>query len=477
MWMMRESTFSVGSDWIDKEFATVDFCDDRLTNRFFEVAKDLASNPEKPIGQACETKAAVKGAYRLFGNDNFDPSEILTSHFSETTKRMSDQKIILAIHDTSQIKFNGHKKTAGVGGLNRKHTDGDRSIFFHPTLALTTEGLPLGLLSYKCLTRTLRDNEGRIAQRLKRANKNLSERESIRWINGLEETASNIDLRKHHIVNIADRECDSYAFMVSAIQKETSFIVRSKGDRTVEFSDGKFDKIKIVLNKAETRKTIKLTVPKNKGQDERTIRASVKYIQSTIDVPRVTKKLDVITDLIPVPVYIVQVKEIDSSHKNPIEWILITSLSIESVGDALKIVEWYKLRWAIEIYFKILKSGCRVEECRLQSFEKLDRYIALMSVIAFRIFYLSKISRTNPDEKCTAILSELEWKALFIRANRSNKLPSIVPSIDEATTMIARLGGYLARKTDPPPGPIVIWRGWAVLSEAIETLKIMNNLV
>jgi hypothetical protein len=401
---MKRFHVAAEAQWVEKEFSTVDFGDERLTNRFFEVARALASAPEKPIGQVCETKAAVKGAYRLFGNEDFDTTEILTSHFCETAKRMKDEKTVLVIHDTSQIKFNGHLKTVGLGSLNRKHSDTDRSVFLHPALAVTTQGLPLGLVSYQCLTRTRKDNEGYSEQQAKRRRKPSSQKESIRWIDGLEETRANIDINKHQVVNVADRESDFYEFILAAIERESSFVVRSKGDRNVQLSDGRSENIRQAFEYVKSAKILELKVPKNNDQQERRFKASVKFLEATIPLPLRAYKRDTISEAVPISVFAIQVKEINPKTRHSVEWILITNVAVKNVKDALKIVDWYKARWSIEIFFKILKSGCRVEECRLQSFEKLDRYIALMSVIAFRIFYLSRIGKAAPDEKCTTVL-------------------------------------------------------------------------
>ena len=473
--MMPQPISDIDGQWIEREFATVDLSDDRLTGRFLDVAKSLAASPEKPIGQACGSKARLKGAYRLFGNENFDVSELLTSHYSETSKRYSGEKTVLVIQDTSQIDYSGHKKTSGIGGLGRENTDSDRSIFFHPALALTTEGTPLGLVSYRSYTRTSPETGDREARRKKRLSKKLSEKESARWIDALEETASNFDLSKHRVINIADRECDSYAFMVAAMQKGMSFIVRSKGDRNIELPSGTLENIKSALRSQDSQATLTLEVSNNNGTEARTVLAEVKFTTAKLPVPVFASKLDLIERPKVEEISIVLVEEIDSKAKKPVSWLLITDLPISNIKDAIQVVEWYRLRWSIEIYFKILKSGCRIEDCRLQSFDKLNRYIALKAVIAFRIFYLSRVSRANPDIKCTAILPDLEWQALYMRANRTSKLPKEPPTILEAVTMIARLGGYQARKGDPPPGPIVMWRGWSVLTEALETLKIMGG--
>lgn len=132
------------------------------------------------------------------------------------------------------------------------------------------------------------------------------------------------------------------------------------------------------------------------------------------------------------------------------------------------------MRWKIEEYQKILKSGCNVENCRLEIIERLGRYIALKSVIAFRLFWMTLVNREIPAESCTIILKESEWQALYCRHHKTNIIPSIPPSINEAIRMIASLGGFLCRKGGGDPGNTVIWRGWQKLQEMSELWDIMK---
>jgi hypothetical protein len=149
----------------------------------------------------------------------------------------------------------------------------------------------------------------------------------------------------------------------------------------------------------------------------------------------------------------------------PVEWLLLTNVAVPSWQDALERVRWYCLRWGIEVWHKILKSGCTVEDCRLETAERLTRYLSLMSVIAWRLFWLTHISRHDPDAPCTTILADHEWKALYCAIHRTNQLPVQFPSVRQAVRWIAQLGGFLARTADLDPGITTIWRGWTRLTD------------
>lgn len=148
--------------------------------------------------------------------------------------------------------------------------------------------------------------------------------------------------------------------------------------------------------------------------------------------------------------------------------MLLTNLPVRSFDEAYEKVLWYCLRWRIEMYYKVLKSGFRVEACRLGHAERLARYLTVMSIVAWRLFMITLIARTNPTTPCTKLLADHEWQVLFLKVNKNKKLPKKPPVIGEVVIWVARLGGFLARKGDGPPGTITLWRGWKRLADLTE---------
>lgn len=132
-------------------------------------------------------------------------------------------------------------------------------------------------------------------------------------------------------------------------------------------------------------------------------------------------------------------------------------------------------QWDIEEYFRILKSGCRIEDSRLSTKARLQRLIAIKSIIAFKILYLSKVALSNPTEVCTTILSQDEWRVLYIREHKTNKLPDKPPNIKEAIIWLGKLGGFMNRKCDGLPGSMTLWRGYENLKESLIMLSILDN--
>jgi hypothetical protein len=154
--------------------------------------------------------------------------------------------------------------------------------------------------------------------------------------------------------------------------------------------------------------------------------------------------------------------------EEPVEWMLLTNLPVRSFDEAREKVLWYCLRWRIEMYFKVLKSGFRVEACRLGHADRLARYLTVMSIVAWRLFMITLIARTDPATPCSTLLADQEWKVLFLKTDKNKTAPKNPPRIGDVVIWVAKLCGYLARKSDGPPGTITLWRGWKRLADLTE---------
>lgn len=173
---------------------------------------------------------------------------------------------------------------------------------------------------------------------------------------------------------------------------------------------------------------------------------------------------------------VIWVKESDPPHgTESLEWFIYTDLPVDTIEAAAGIIDTYKLRWQIELFHKVLKSGCRIEDCRLETAERLKKYITLCSIIAWRILWMTHLNRKNPKATCDSFLTEAEWKALYCQIHQKKTPPRDPPNIHEAIHWIARLGGFLDRKSDGEPGMITIWRGWQRLSDLAEDWKLFHE--
>jgi len=210
-----------------------------------------------------------------------------------------------------------------------------------------------------------------------------------------------------------------------------------------------------------------IEVPARRGTKHATPRAprvatvELRFVAFTLNPP---KRLSAQLPNLPMSAILVREKD-PPAGEPPLEWMLLTNLPIATFEQAYEKVQWYCLRWRIEMYHKVLKSGFHIERCRLGEAQRLIRYVTVMSIIAWRIFMLTLMARTNPEAPCTTLLTDDEWKVLYCTVKKTTALPLKTPSLREVTFWIARLGGFLARKHDGQPGTITVWRGWKRLTD------------
>ena len=457
--------------WAVEEFAQVDLKDVRLNRRCQKVADTLGQQPTAPINQASEDWADSKAAYRFMDNSKVAPDKVLSPHVQRTVERMKGQAVVLTIQDTTFFNFTHHPETQGLGEIGSKGQN-QRGFGMHSTLAVTPSGQPLGVLTQEYLERPI----GEPAHTPQEARKQpIEEKESYRWLQAFEKTIE-LAPKGRQVVTVCDREADIYEMFVLAQERQASLLVRADDDRCLEDQE-----IKHLWAKVERRPIqgeLQVQIPGNDKRKERQATVSIRYCPVQLRPPwrPEKKKLPVVT------LQAILVREenppdnlAELGDHEPIEWMLLTNTPVTSFDEAVQVVEWYCCRWQIEVFHKIIKSGCRVESSLLQTAKRLQNYIALMCVVAWRLHWLTYINRTAPDSPCTNILTTIEWQALYIRIHKTTKFPETLPTVHQAVRWIAQLGGFLGRKSDGEPGVTVVWRGWQRLQDLAATWYVVVN--
>jgi hypothetical protein len=449
-----ESETICDAGWAESEFRNVDFGDQRLTRRLIRVAEDLSGRPLAPINQASEDWAATKGAYRLFSNEKVEEEELFVVHQERTRQRVSGLEVLLAIQDTTYLNYSDHENCEGLGYIGTENLKG---IVLHHTLAVTPEGLPLGLLTQKKTTRIeLKRFSPEVRSKLP-----IEEKESFRWIESLRETVSYTTGAKK-VVTICDREGDIFDFFQEAEQLRTHYLVRVLTNRLV-LHDKERKSLEEAVASCQPAGLLQVKIPAREGQKGRTATVAVRYTQVSLKNPRRRSFEESF------PAYAILVTEVEPPVGiQPLHWLLLTNVEVNSLEDAAERVCWYRARWHIETYHKVLKSGCRVEDCRLEHIDRLTLYLTMMGIIAWRIYWFTHISRTEPNAPATVVLAPTELEALSRLAGRKKKIIVEIKTALHAVREVAKLGGFLARRHDGHPGPTVIWRGWQRLSDATE---------
>lgn len=458
-------------EWCRDEFADVDLGDQRLNGRLVEIAASLLAKPESSLTKSAQDSAAVRGAGRFFSNPRFGYEDMLIPHCEKTLERFSHEDVVLLLQDTSHLNFGKHKATQGLGHVGTAHGIDHQGIMMHSALAVSDKGECFGLLHQKLWVRP--------EERRKGAKKNshqfvpFEEKESFKWVDGLRAVDALMDglEKKPHLIWVADREADVYEHLAEMEQLRHSFVIRINNDRIVD-SDERYLWSTLASYASQGVYEIQM-----RDEDGATHQAKIEVRFGPIKLLAQRRQKGAHQGKLPdLELFGILAREIDPpAGYEPIEWGLITSLRVNTLADALKIIGYYEKRWHIECFHKALKSGFKAEDCRLDSADKLMKFITLASILATRLYWASMLRRLDPDRSASDILSDLEWRLLHAKANPKAKSPARPPTVHEATTWIAQLGGF--RGTYKEPGMIVYWRGWHTLLNMVEGARIASRMI
>lgn len=458
--------------WIDQELAGCKFADARIGKRFSMLMDQLSDGIGRTIPLACGDWAATKAAYRFLDNDRVSEAEILAGHFQATRERFEAVKgPVLVLHDTTEFSFT-RSDTAAIGqthkvasghmdkkGRQRMHTV--CGILMHSSLAITTDGLPLGLAATKLWTRKKFKGTNALKGKGIDGGKHsvnttripIEEKESIRWLENARQSTEVLG-DPSRIIHIGDRESDIYELFSECESLDTRFIFRTCVNRRTEDEQT----INEAMDEQRVKAVHRIEVLDAKG-NLTTAELEIKYHKLEVCPPIGKEKRYENLALT-----VIHAKERGKPEgREPIEWKLITNLPVTCKADAICMLDWYSLRWNIETFHKVLKSGCRAEDSKLRTAERLANLIAIMCILAWRVMWLTKTNRVSPDLSATLVFTDTEIKLLehLIPAENGNKKATV----GDFLTKLARLGGYLNRKRDGPPGNMVLWRGMARLTD------------
>ena len=401
------------SNWLNKELFGINFWDKRLNKRFLKVANNIARNPNGVLKQVIEDSNNLKAAYRLFDNPKIKPELILEPHILATKQRISEHDVVLVIMDTTDVAFPGNSERKGMGPLGNFNAS-VQGFQMHSAYAVSTSGQPLGFLSVRNLVRERKENTNTRKASAK-------SRESYKWIGGLKEILRNIPKETKCII-MGDRESDFYDFLNEARKHKSDFNIRARWNRKLNDKELKlFDYLNELPVKYEKTFKIARKNVKTKYVDIVDTTVRVTYDKVEISPPEMPTTPDS-SEHEPIVCWAIQVKEIEPREEyEELEWVLLTNQEVKNNEEAEEKIEWYKHRPKIEEFHKILKSGCNVEECQLETKERVERLLAVLVIIAWRIGWLTAASRTMPEESCELVLTEAEWKALYCMRNKTKK--------------------------------------------------------
>lgn len=450
------------TNWAVHEFADADLGDERRTTRLVELASALGQHPTAALPEACGTGSMLKAAYRFFHNDGIAPQDILHSHVEATYTRLGAVPVVLAVQDTTEINWTRHPATQGLGPLGHTTCHG---LLVHTTLAITPERVPLGLLAQQVWARDPAD----VGKRARRKHLPISQKESQKWLHSLDAVYTAHDCcPTTRLVSVGDREADVYDVLAAPRPAGVDLLIRAAWDRCVQ---GAERYVWATVTAQPVGAHLQLKVPRRGPQVARDATLALRFCTLMLRPPRHRQRegLPVVT------LWAVQVQEVEPpADVTPIEWLLLTTVAVDTVDNATQCVQWYSCRWGIEVWHRILKSGCRIEARQLASGERLQRCLTLYSVIAWRIFYATMLARAVPDMPCSVLLDLDEWQALYCAIHQCPTPPEEPPSLAQAVHWIAQLGGFVGRRRRDQPGTETLWRGFQHLMDLTKMYRIMR---
>lgn len=465
-------------NWVIEETKTADFGDQRLNKRYGNLLASFASAPTKSIPGSFKSWKETIAAYRFFNHEDMTYTEILEPHTQATLERIKNEKTVLIPQDTTEIDFTGRKNISGMGYLSHENSHG---LYLHASLAITPERSCLGVIDMQIQTRQM------LGISKQRNNKPVEEKESACWLKGYEKANAIAKACPNSIVvSIADREGDMYELLTKMPSEshKAYWLIRSQYNRSIlnEADETVSLRLREGLRASKSIGEIEFNMPvgkiyngsswKRKPRTERAVRQEVRACTVYLKPPIRKKKLNSIA------INVVHCREINPpSEEERIEWFLLTSFPVNSAETALEIVKWYLCRWQIEVFFKILKSGCTVEELQFETLKAVTNCLAMYLIVAWRILYLTMLGRHCPDMACSAVFEENEWHSVYAIVTKKPP-PKEPPKLSEMVIMIAKLGGFLGRKSDGYPGSQAMWIGMQRMKDftlAWETFRGMEG--
>jgi hypothetical protein len=464
--------------WVDREIAGCEFRDARLGDRFRKLLAQIGSAMGQSIPLVCQDWANTKAAYRFFSNDRVSEAEILAGHFQSTRDRVAaTDGLMLVLHDTTEFTYQREKPEAiGItksvnsgrdkAGRLRSHTV--CGILMHSSLVVTTEGLPLGLAAVKFWTRKKFKGTAALKKTINLTRIPIEKKESVRWLENLKQS-TDLLADPGRCLHIGDRESDIFELFCAAQEVGTHFLVRTCVDRLAGDGDHTIaDEMEEVAVKGLHR----IEVRDSNGDPDQAI-LEIRYRKIRV-LPPIGKQ-----QRYPALTLTVIHAEERGTPKNrkKIDWRLITDLPVSSRTEAIEKLEWYALRWKIEVFHKILKSGCKAEESKLRTAQRLANLIAVFCILSWRVFWMTMLNRSAPDAPPDIALTQAEIDLLDRLMKNKDQKRSRRKTLSHYLIRIARLGGYLARANDPPPGNMVMWRGLSRLTDIEFGAMIRENNV
>lgn len=462
-------------DWITQEYGSINIGDERLNKRAKQLLKRFSDTPLESIPERCKGWAETKATYRFFENDLVTAKKVIKPHRLATLNRIKEHPIVLLLQDTTTLNYSGQKERVDTGPIQQ---DNVRGLFLHPTLAVTPNRECLGLIDYEQWAREKLAHQSAEERKAERHSKAIKDKESYRWVRGYKKaTKLSKVIPDTQFIYIADREGDIYDIYHEAATNfargSADWVIRATFDRAIfdETQPKNRNRLKKSVKASSGMGKVTFTTSSFGNRKKREVTQDVFVKEVTLLPPREKAKAGFAP---------VKVTTIIATETNPppgekaVEWTLLTSVPISSLEAALQVIQWYLCRWQIEIFFKVLKSGCTIEKLQLNEKQRFDPCLALYLIVAWRILFMTMAGRAYPSLSSECLFEPIEWQTAYVMIYEKSP-PKEPPALKDMLRMIARLGGFLGRKHDGDPGPTVMWKGLRTLYDYIKAREVFTR--
>lgn len=443
------------NDWVETNFKDNNFNDERLSKRLVKISKCMAARPESSIPKQMECWEDTKACYNFLRNKKVSHKKIQQAHRTKVLETIKNDKVMLFAQDTSDLDYTNLKTLKGSGYIGNHN---GRGFMFHSCLAIRPNVLNpevIGLANQIIWTR----KDKSLNTKETRNDRNKRSKESDVWLKNLKNIGS--PLNRCTWVSLGDRTNDIYEYFSGAYELGWESVVRVCQDRKATIGEKQTYTLKHMRSLPAVGTKI-INIRKKGETKAREIILNISWETSiTLHAPsHLSRKTS------PICLSVIRCW----NDEEEIEWVLYSSISVTNINEALEKIEWYSCRWIIEEYHKCIKTGCQAEQSQLEDGKALKNLIGILSIIAILMLQLRNIARTDSEKPAAEIIDE---GALKIIVKRYDLNPCI--SVGVFWKSVARLGGFLGRKSDGEPGWQALWHGWLRLLDMLWGYKLLSN--
>jgi len=445
--------------WSYDEIRGAKLWDPRCYHTLAVALERLGEHPELSFSRALGSMR--KAVSHIFHHAKTTAQDLLAGHIRATSRRCQQEEFVLVPSDTTQVNFTTHKAVEGLGLIGDKTSQ--RGFLIHSALALSSAGVPLGLLHQQSWVRDP-DAFGTAKERRKRA---FEDKESHKWQEAVKDIEKALPESVKALV-IQDREADIFDFFAASRRASIGLLIRATQPRRVEItSPGGPSNVFAAVEQAPVLATMQVEVHARPDREARTAHLSVRVTSVRIRAPKhglsagkESVLLTVIRALEETP---------PDGVKEPIDWALLTTEPVPDADMALRMVGYYAKRWRIERFHYVLKSGCQFEKLQLDQFATLQKALSLYSIVAWRLLHLTYLAREVPDAPVEEAISPTEREVLERATGRA------IRTVAEAVVAVARIAGFCPVPSAPTPGVKSLWLGFRKLNDMVAGFQLARQ--